>query len=81
MGEIIRTRCEELASEYHLSPREREVLVILAWGKSARRVEEILGVSSSTVKTHMRHIYTKMGIHSRAELDALLNIEGGMLKG
>ena len=74
MANIIATRCNELSQEYCLSKRETDVLQILAWGKSARRVEEILSLSSNTVKTHIRHIYSKMGIHTRAELDALLDI-------
>ena len=32
-----------------------------------------LGLSESTVKTHVRHIYEKCGVHSRAELIALLD--------
>lgn len=69
---LIEQRCRVLADEYGLSNRESEVLVLLAWGKSARRVEELLVVSPNTVKTHVRHIYAKLGIHSRAELDLLL---------
>ena len=48
------------------------MLALLAWGKSTRRVEEELVLSPNTVKTHVKHIYAKLGIHSRAELDALL---------
>lgn len=73
LQDLIATRCEQLSQEYRLSKRESEILVLLAWGKSARRIEEMLVVSANTVKTHVRHIYTKLGIHSRAELDALLD--------
>lgn len=74
MGEIIGRRCAELAAEYRLSKREAEVLELLAWGGSSRRVEEQLCVSSSTAKTHIRHIYAKMGIHTRDELDRLVHV-------
>ena len=74
MGTIIDERCAALAEEYHLSAREKDVLELLAWGKNVRRIEEVLVLSTNTVKTHMRHIYTKLGIHTRAELDALLGI-------
>ena len=71
---LIEERCETLAVEYRLSKREAEILVLLGWGKSAKRIEEILVLSANTVKTHVRHIYSKLGIHSRAELDALIDV-------
>lgn len=70
---MIGRRCERIAAEYRLSKRESEILVLLAWGKSSRRIEETLCLSPNTVKTHVRHIYAKLGIHSRAELDALVD--------
>lgn len=69
---LIKARSRTLAGEYCLSPRETDILVLLAWGKSAKRIEELMGISPNTVKTHVRHIYSKLGIHSRAELDILL---------
>lgn len=71
---IIEERCEALAVEYRLSKREAEILVLLGWGKSAKRIEEMLVLSANTVKTHVRHIYSKLGIHSRTELDALIDV-------
>ena len=82
---LIKARASTLGDTYGLSKRETEVLALLAWGKSTRRVEEELVLSPNTVKTHVKHIYAKLGIHSRAELDALLfdteaeNVEGGRL--
>lgn len=72
LKELYAAKCGELAHEYHLSARESEVLVLLAQGKNTRQIEECLNVSSNTVKTHTRHVYAKMGIHSRAELNLLL---------
>ncbi|WP_251230221.1 helix-turn-helix transcriptional regulator [Adlercreutzia aquisgranensis] len=68
----IELRSHALAESYGLSPRETDVLVLLAWGKSIHAVEETLVLSTNTIKTHVRHIYSKLGIHSRAELDMLL---------
>ena len=68
----IEQRSRALAKSYGLSPRETDVLVLLAWGKSIHAVEETLVLSANTIKTHVRHIYSKLGIHSRAELDMLL---------
>ncbi len=70
---MIERRCGQIAREYRLSKRESEILVLLAWGKSSKRIEEALCLSPNTVKTHVRHIYAKLGIHSRAELDALVD--------
>lgn len=51
-----------------LSAREREVLQLLAEGKSTRQIAEILSVSVKTVETHRQHITRKLNIHSIAEL-------------
>lgn len=68
-------RCAEVGEEYHLSKREIEVLECLAFGWSVPRIEEKLVISNSTAKTHVRHIYSKMGIHSRDELKVLLAVD------
>lgn len=72
---LLESRCTELSQEYHLSSRESEVLLLLAWGKSTLGIERALTISNNTVKTHVRNIYSKLGIHSRGELDALIGIE------
>jgi LuxR family transcriptional regulator, maltose regulon positive regulatory protein len=43
------------------------VLRYLPTHLSAREIADELSVSTSTVKTHMRNLYTKLGVHSRAE--------------
>lgn len=47
-----------------LSPRELEVLQLLAAGVPTRKIAEQLSISYSTVRTHMRSIGTKLGVHS-----------------
>ena len=54
-----------------LSGREVEVLRLLADGASNRTVAERLVVSENTVKTHVRHLLTKLGAGSRGEAVAL----------
>ena len=61
-------RCSDLAASYGLTPREREVLKVLARGYDVARIQEELGVSEGTALTHKRHIYQKLGVHSRVEL-------------
>jgi DNA-binding NarL/FixJ family response regulator len=53
-----------------LSPREREVLALLADGMRNREIAERLVVSEATVKTHVRHVLEKLRLRNRAEAAA-----------
>ena len=66
-GRFVR-RCEAVAALYQLSPRELEVLVLLAKGRSMNHIKDELVVSEGTAKTHIRHVYRKLNVHSRHEL-------------
>ena len=59
-----------------LSPREREVLQMLAEGRSAKDIAGMLGVSIKTVETHRKNIMDKLDIHSVAELTKYAIREG-----
>lgn len=72
---LLDEKCEALAAQYELSNREREVLNLLARGRSLQASADVLGVAYSTVKTHTNHIYAKMGLHSRQELIKLIERE------
>ena len=50
-----------------LSEREMEVLALLAAGKSNRQIAKELFVALSTVKTHIKNIYTKLDAHNRTQ--------------
>lgn len=67
------TRATELAASAGLSPRETEVLVLLARGHSYAHIATVLSLFDNTVKTHARNIYAKLGIGSREELFALMD--------
>lgn len=58
-----------------LTRRENEILVYLGRGHSMAYIAEKLFISESTVRTHVKHIYAKLGIHSREELFSLLDLE------
>ena len=60
-------------AEWNLTEREDEILGLWVTSHGLRSIGETLGLSESTVKTHVRHIYEKCGVHSRAELIALLD--------
>lgn len=64
--------CLEAASIYSLTQREYETLRLIAVGKRLKAVAEEQGVSENTVKSHVSHIYSKLGVHSREELMSLM---------
>ncbi|MDO4442323.1 MAG: LuxR C-terminal-related transcriptional regulator, partial [Slackia sp.] len=64
----IEERCSEVAGDFGLSPRETDVLVLLAQGRTRLYVQEELVLSENTVKTHIGHIYRKLGVGNRQEL-------------
>jgi DNA-binding NarL/FixJ family response regulator len=53
-----------------LSPREREVTLLIAKGKSNRQIAETLVISERTVTTHVANILSKLGFNSRAQVAA-----------
>ena len=72
--ERVSERVEEFSRTYRLSPREQEVLALLAEGKTGRVIQQELFIAEGTFKAHTRHIYEKMGINSRKELFELLGL-------
>jgi DNA-binding NarL/FixJ family response regulator len=54
-----------------LTPREREVLRLLAAGLAADDIAKELFISKKTVGTHLEHIFTKLGVRSRAQAIAV----------
>jgi len=59
-----------------LSPREREIFVLLAQGRKNRDIGAQLCISTRTVDTHRSNILKKLGLHSNAELVRLAISEG-----
>lgn len=55
----------------NLTPREQEILEYVIRGFSNREIAQQLGISWRTVDTHLRNIYRKMGVKSRAQAAAL----------
>jgi two-component system response regulator NreC len=51
-----------------LSPREREVLQLIAEGYSNRQISEIMSISIKTVQTHRMNLMSKLDLHNRADL-------------
>lgn len=65
------TRCDDLAVRYELTAREAEIMGLIAQRKSRAEIEQELFLSQNTVKTHVRHLYAKLGAHSKADVIAL----------
>ncbi len=66
-------RCHALAAQRGLSPRELEVLLYAGRGYGSSYIAPALGISENTVRTHIRHIYEKLGVSSRESLIALVD--------
>jgi two-component system nitrate/nitrite response regulator NarL len=65
LAEQIRFR-EENDARPRLSDREHEVLKLIAQGLSAPEIGERIHLSTATVKTHLQHLYEKLGVSERA---------------
>jgi DNA-binding CsgD family transcriptional regulator len=70
-GETARRRESSTAED--LTPQERQIALLLADGHSTREAAAALFLSPKTIEYHLRKVYTKLGIHSRAELAAVMS--------
>ncbi|MGW4557815.1 response regulator [Streptomyces sp. NPDC004365] len=62
-----------------LSVREREVLALVAKGTSNREIARVLFISEATVKTHLTHLYAKLGVKDRAAAAVAVAYDRGIL--
>ena len=60
--------CARLSKQFGLTEREREVFGLLAHGRNGRYIMDHLVISRNTAKSHIKHIYSKLGVHSHQEL-------------
>jgi DNA-binding CsgD family transcriptional regulator len=70
---------EEQHDQLDLTRREREILAWVARGKTNPEIAETLWIAPTTVRRHLEHIYSKLGVHTRtaaaARLLGILNAE------
>lgn len=66
------TACATVAEKHRLTARETEVFELLARGRTSPVIQEKLVLSHNTVKTHVRHIYAKLDVHSQQELISMV---------
>ena len=67
-----KTACAAVAEKHRLTARETEVFELLARGRTSPVIQEKLVLSHNTVKTHVRHIYAKLDVHSQQELISMV---------
>jgi DNA-binding NarL/FixJ family response regulator len=60
-----------IADEFHLTKREKELLELLIEGLSYKEIAARCFISVETMNTHIKNIYQKVDVHSRAQLAAL----------
>lgn len=66
-----------IADEAELTKREREIMALLARGRSAKYIAELLTISENTVRTHIKRIYLKTGVSCKQELIDLVEVPVG----
>lgn len=71
--EELAVACALVRKRYDLTPREEDVLLLLVHGKSIAEVAQTLVIAKGTAKVHVRHIYEKLGIHTRDKLKAVVD--------
>lgn len=60
--------CDEIAKRYKLTPRESEVLVFLARGRTLPIIARDLHIAKNTARSHIKKVYQKVDIHKQQDL-------------
>jgi NarL family two-component system response regulator LiaR len=68
---------DSVAGAESLTPREREVLALIARGRSNKLIARELGISEKTVKTHVGHVLAKLGVTDRTQA-AVIAVRTGL---
>jgi DNA-binding CsgD family transcriptional regulator len=63
---------EKRIARYGLTARELDVIDLLCCGRTNREISDCLGISLATVKTHLLHIFEKLGVENRSAVVALM---------
>jgi DNA-binding NarL/FixJ family response regulator len=66
--EMTKPQQKQIRSDSSLTPRERDVVRLIASGLSNKSIAHRLGLREGTVKVHLHNIYQKLGISGRVEL-------------
>lgn len=73
MYDSIDEGCARLGRQYNLTDREVEIVKLLCKGRSKNYIAETLFISENTVRSHSRHIYQKLNVHSKQDIMDMLS--------
>ncbi len=73
-ADTLQSVCEAAAQQSGLTARESQVLLLLCQGRTRAYIAETLYLSENTVRGHTQHIYEKLGVHSKTELQKKLGV-------
>ncbi len=76
-GDSLKRRCAALARRFKLTARETEILELLARGRSKGYIADTFIISENTVRSHVKHVYTKLSVHSKQEMLDLIESADG----
>jgi DNA-binding NarL/FixJ family response regulator len=68
--EAVRRGSESALEAVRMTPREREVIALIAAGMSNKEIAKRLNVATDTVKSHVRNVMDKLALHSRLQIAA-----------
>lgn len=71
LSSLLTGRALDALCDSSLTPRESDVLRLLARGNSNCEIGVALHISEETAKTHVKHLYGKLGVHSRSQAIAI----------
>ncbi len=60
--------CGSVSALAFLTPRQREVGLMVGWGKPNLEIAETLGLTLKTVEVHRHNVFRRLGVHSAAQL-------------
>lgn len=64
---------QQLGKDYGLTDRETEIMLFVSQGNSAKKIADMVYLSTGTVQTHIKKIYQKLEIHTKQELIDLVS--------
>jgi DNA-binding NarL/FixJ family response regulator len=73
-------RSQRARSQYDLTPRESEVLRRIVAGQSTEQMSLEMNIATSTLRTYVKNLLSKLGAHSRLQAAALASREGLVAK-
>ena len=79
-GQLRKTAASEIDVYSHLTPREREVLLLVASGRANKEIGAQLGITERTVKTHISNIFSKLELTDRTQAALFVHNRGALEK-